>query len=197
MSSAKWVNKRTLEHLLAACTLENELALRVSMTYGMRIGDVLRLPSAALQKGVWSFREEKTGKRRRVTLSASLQRELQLIAGKVYVFEHRLDWRKHRTRQAVWKDLKRVARAFRLGGVSPHTARKVYAVARYAEDFNADRVRRLLNHTDEAVTYLYALADVLNAQKVKPTLQQPPGGGGEREGGGRKSTPDPEAGREG
>lgn len=184
MSRSKWVSKGIMEHLLAACTWENELALRVSMTYGLRIGDVLRMPSDCLSTGKWSFREEKTGKRRRLTLSATLIRYLRGIAGKVYVFEHRLDWHKHRTRQAVYKDLKRVARAFRLGGVSPHTARKVYAVARYAECFDADRVRRLLNHNDEAVTYLYALADVLSAQRTKYPTDEPPVAAGEREGGG-------------
>lgn len=184
MSRSKWVPPQILEHLLAACTWENELALRVSMTYGLRIGDVLRMPSDCLTTGKWSFREEKTGKRRRLTLSNTLIRYLRGIAGKVYVFEHRLDWRKHRTRQAVYKDLKRVAKAFRLGGVSPHTARKVYAVSRYAESFDIKRVQRLLNHNDEAVTYLYALADILNAQRLKIRTEQPPVAAGEREGGG-------------
>lgn len=178
MSRSKWIPKEMLEHLLAACTWENELALRLSMTYGMRIGDVLTMPSACLETGRWSFREQKTGKRRRVTLSPPLLRALRGIAGRVYVFEHRLDWHKHRTRQAVWKDLKRVAHAFRLDGVSAHTARKVYAVARYAESFDIGKVKRLLNHSDEAVTYLYAMADILTAQKCKPSLysrQSPPG----------------------
>lgn len=166
-----------MAHLLAACTWENELALRLSMTYGMRIGDVLRLPSSALVTGRWSFREEKTGKRRYLRLSPTFIRYLRGIAGKVYVFEHRTDWRRHRTRQAVYKDLKRAGRAFRITGVSPHTARKIYAVDAFRASHDLRKVQRLLKHDDEAVTLLYALADQLAQARRR-------GRGREREGGG-------------
>ena len=165
-----------MEHILAACTWENELALRLSMAYGMRIGDVLRLPSAALQKGVWSFREEKTGKRRRVRLSETFIRELTGIAGKIYVFEHRLDYKRHRTRQAVFKDLKRAAAAFRIDGISPHSARKIYAVERFKQSHDMKKVQRLLNHSDEAVTMLYALADSLAAARRRDGRKERAGG---------------------
>lgn len=132
------------------------------MDYGIRIGDVLRMPTAALSRPRWSFKEEKTGKRRRITISESHRAECLSFAGKYFVFEHRLDPHRHRTRQAVWKDLKRISRAFRLDGVSPHTARKTYAVERYrASGGDMKKVQRLLNHSDEAVTALYALADQL------------------------------------
>lgn len=159
MSVSKWVDGDTMSHILAACTWENELALRLSMTYGLRIGDVLRLPTTALERGVWSFREEKTGKRRYLRLSPVFVRELRGIAGKVYVFEHRTNWRKHRTRQAVYKDLRRAGDAFRVKGVTPHSARKVYAVRAFRASHDLRKVQRLLMHDDEAVTMLYALAD--------------------------------------
>lgn len=162
MSRSRWVCREDMNHILAACTWENELALRVSMSYGLRIGDVLRMPSTVLKTGRWSFREEKTGKRRRVTLSKALCRYLVGISGKVYVFEHRTDWHKHRTRQAVFKDIKRAARLFRIDGVSPHTARKIYGVEQYRlSGGDMKKVQKLLNHSDEAVTALYALADQL------------------------------------
>lgn len=163
MSRSKWVCREEMEHILAACTWENRCALMLSMDYGMRIGDVLRMPSTVLEKGVWSFREEKTGKRRRVTLSASHIRRLVGIAGKVYVFEHRLDYKRHRTRQAVYKDLVRAAKLYRIKGISPHSARKVYSVERYRQSGgDLKKVQRLLNHSDESVTMLYALADQLS-----------------------------------
>lgn len=152
-----------MELIMLGCTPENRLALRVSMTYGLRIGDVLRMPTRAVRAGVWSFKEEKTGKRRRVKLGKALQAELMSIAGKVFVFEHRTDPMRHRTRQAVWKDLKRMARAVRLDGVSVHSARKIYSVERYrASGGNLTKVCRLLNHSDEAVTALYAMADAMS-----------------------------------
>lgn len=133
------------------------------MDYGARIGDVLAMRREAAETGRWDYREQKTGKRRRVALSAAHQKELLSICGRVYVFEHRLDWRKHRTRQAVWKDLKRMARALRLDDVSVHSARKVYSVEQYrASGGNLSKVCRLLNHSDEAVTVLYAMADTMS-----------------------------------
>lgn len=80
-----------------------------------------------------------------------------------------MDWRKHRTRQAVYKDIKRAARLFRLPAqlqVSPHTARKVYAVAAYQTSGSLKRVQALLQHSDEAVTMLYAMADELTARRM-------------------------------
>lgn len=73
--------------------------------------------------------EQKTGKRRIVGLPEHLLRDIRKIAGKKYVFEHKNDPERHRTRQAVWKDVKRAAVAFRLPqNVAPHSVRKVYAV---------------------------------------------------------------------
>ena len=170
MARSQWACREMCEHLLAACTVQNREALRLSMDYGMRIGDVLRMPSSALSAPYWSFREEKTGKRRRVALSEAHRRACASFAGKCYVFEHRLDVHRHRTRQAVWKDLKRIARMYRLCGISPHTMRKTYSVEAYrASGGDLKRVQRLLNHSDEAVTVLYALADEL-------TLKQKGGG---------------------
>lgn len=166
MARSQWACREMCEHLLAACTPPNREALRLSMDYGMRIGDVLRMPSSALVERYWSFREEKTGKRRRVALSEEHRRACASFAGKCYVFEHRLDVHRHRTRQAVWKDLKRIARMYRLDGVSPHTMRKTYSVEAYrASGGDLKRVQRLLNHSDEAVTILYALADELTMKQ--------------------------------
>lgn len=175
MARSRWAARAALEHLLAGCTLENRLALEMSMDYGLRIGDVLRLPTEAARRGIWSFKEEKTGKRRRIKLGAERQRQLLSISGKLYVFEHRLDWRKHRTRQAVYKDLVRMAKAFRLAHVTPHSARKTYAVEKYHEGGDLKRVQRLLNHSDEAVTLLYAMADQLTAKNAKQPCDRPDG----------------------
>lgn len=167
MARSQWVPRPYLEHLLAGCTPANEEALRLSEDYGMRIGDVLKMPVSAVRNGIYSFKEEKTGKRRVVRLSNAHVKRCLSLAGKVYVFEHRTDWRKHRTRQAVFKDLKRIARMYRLDFVSPHTARKIYSVERYKScGGNMKKVQKLLNHDSEAVTIIYALADQLSKYKA-------------------------------
>ena len=135
LARSLWVPRDEMEHILAALMPENAEALRVSMDYGARIGDVLSMRTDAARSGRWNYREQKTGKRRRVILSDAHRRTLLSFAGRVYCFEHRTDWTRHRTRQAVYKDICRAATAFRwLGTVSPHSLRKVYSVEKYKGD---------------------------------------------------------------
>lgn len=146
---------------------ENREVLTLCMDYGLRVGDVLNMRTKDLHKSVWSFKEEKTGKRRRVKLSDAHRRACLAMAGKVYVFEHRTDYTRHRTRQAVYKDIKRIAKMFRLKNVSPHSFRKVYAVELYRKTDNLEKVQKLLNHSSPAVTALYAMADELSQKNNK------------------------------
>ena len=155
-------------HILAALTYENRLAITVSLLTGLRIGDVLNLRSRDLLRDRFTITEEKTLKRRTIRLPERLRDELQSIAGKIFVFENRLTARKHRTRQAVYKDIKRAAKAFRIkSNISCHTARKIYAVSEYKKDFSVARVKKLLNHSNEAVTMIYAIADELTERKKR------------------------------
>lgn len=168
MAQADWARGDVMSHVLAALTYENRLAITVSLLTGLRIGDVLSLRSRDLLRDQITVTEEKTLKRRTIRIPSKLRDELQGIAGKIYVFPHRLTERKHRTRQAVYKDIKRAAKAFRIkSNISCHTARKIYAVSEYKKDFNVTRVKRLLNHSSEAVTMIYAIADELTARKAK------------------------------
>lgn len=178
MGRSDWVSGDIMSHILAALTLENRLAILCSIYTGLRIGDVLDLrtervrnaAAAAHGGGIrLTVRESKTGKNRRVGLPAGLVDDLLAIAGKIYIFESRTDRRRHRTRQAVYKDIKRAAAAFRLPKklqVSPHTARKMYAVRAYRQSADVRKVQRLLQHSDEAVTMIYAMADELTARKI-------------------------------
>lgn len=157
-----------MSHILAALTYENRLAIMVSLLTGLRIGDVLNLRSRDLIRDRFTITEEKTLKRRTIHIPDKLRDELISISGKIYVFENRLSARKHRTRQAVYKDIKRAAKAFRIkSNISCHTARKIYAVSEYKKDFSVARVKKLLNHSNEAVTMIYAIADELTERKNK------------------------------
>lgn len=174
MSRSQWLPREYVEHILAGMYLENRLALIVSERYGCRIGDVLNMKTSDLDKDIWSYREQKTAKRRRVKLALNLRKDLMSISGRIYVFEHRLSCFKHRTRQAVFKDLKRVAKVYRVDKlVSPHSMRKIYSVEQYKKTGgNMQKVQRLLNHSDEAVTVLYAMADIITQNKFKKTLDK-------------------------
>ena len=144
--------------VLAALTPENRLVMRTALATGLRIGDVLALRTEQLKPHFW-VTESKTGKRKQVGLPEPLLSDLKKNAGPVWVFPGR-DGKKPRTRQAVWKDVKRAAEAFRLPqNVGPHSARKVYAVDLLEKYGDIDRVQKALNHSRQSVTLIYAMAD--------------------------------------
>lgn len=162
-----YVNGDIMSHILAALMPANRLAIVTSIYTGLRIGDVLALKSSDLLKDRFTIKEQKTGKSRRIRLPNKLKSDLLAQAGRYYVFEHRTDPKKHRTRQAVNKDIKRACELFRVSklNVSPHTARKIYAVEEYHKSGSLKRVQQLLNHSNESVTMIYALADELVKRK--------------------------------
>jgi len=88
------------------------------------------------------------------------------MAGPIYVFSGRCNGRKHRSRQAVYKDIRRAAALFRLSEVvTPHSLRKAWAVDKLEETGSLKKVQKLMNHESEAVTMLYAMADRLEQRK--------------------------------
>lgn len=155
----EYLLRREVEHVLAALTPSNRTVCRVCLHTGLRLSDVLALKTADLGPQFW-VKEAKTGKKKRVGLPAALLEEILRQAGPEWAFPGRKGG--HRTRQAVWADVKRAARAFRLPqNVAPHSFRKVYAVDLLRKYGNIERVRRALNHSDFATTMIYAMSDQL------------------------------------
>ena len=158
--------QREVDLVLAALTETNRLVMRTALHTGLRVGDVLKLQPHELRPHFW-VTEDKTGKRRQVGLPEPLLSDLKNHAGEFWVFPGRSPT-KHQTRQAVWKDVKRAAAAFRLvQNVAPHSFRKVYAVQLMEKYGDIDRVRRALNHSGQAVTLIYAMADKQLEAKYK------------------------------
>ena len=160
--------RREMEHVLAALTPANRLVCRVCVHCGLRVSDVLTLRTEQLRPSgqIW-VTEHKTGKRRRVNLPKELLGQLQDQAGAVWVFPGTRDPAKHRTRQTVWADVKRAAKAFRMPqNVGVHSLRKYYAVEQLEHSKgNYERLRRLLNHADMATTMIYAMSFQLYRDK--------------------------------
>jgi len=151
---------QAVEDVLHLLTYENRLVCRVLLHTGLRITDVLELKTEQLRPNFW-ITERKTGKRRQVGLPEPLLSDVREAAGPVWAFPGAKPGT-HRTRQAVWKDIKRAAAALRLNcNAAPHSLRKVYAVELFERYGELDRVRRALNHSSNEVTLLYAMADKL------------------------------------
>lgn len=164
-----YISPGDLEAVFRALTPENELVLRVCEETGIRVGDALSLRTDDLKERM-TIVESKTGKRRRIRFRRALLDALKSNAGGVYVFEGRLDATKHRTRQAVWKDIKRAAKAFRITqNVGPHSVRKLYAVELAKRGYELDEIQKRLNHDSAAVTALYLMAGLI-ATDTRPKL---------------------------
>ena len=161
-----FIDNDIMAHVLYALTYENRLVCKVCLETGLRIGDVLSFKTADLAKKSFTITEQKTKKKRVIRLRASLKKELVRIAGQTYVFEGRNDPKKHRSRQAVYTDIKRACRAFRIKeNFTVHSLRKAYAVDLYKTSGSLENVKQALNHDNELTTLLYALADELSKKK--------------------------------
>lgn len=148
---------RLVEKLL---TPPNALAAEVALRTGLRISDVLAIKTEQLHQRQFTVREQKTGNRRRIYIGNGLKQRLQAQAGKTYVFEHAHDPERHRTRQAVYKDVKRAARALRLdGNIAPHSARKSFAVDYYRKHGLAETQAKLGHHY-ASTTLIYLLSEL-------------------------------------
>ena len=168
--TAEYLIHREMEHVFSALMPGNRLVCRVCVQTGLRVSDVLALRTEQLAPQFW-ITEQKTKKKRRVNLTKELLAELQAQAGETWVFPSVKDSRKHRTRQAVWHDVKRASKAFRLPqNVSPHSLRKVYAVELLNRcKGDTGRVQRALNHSDAATTMIYVMAYQLYQSKYGKT----------------------------
>lgn len=159
-----YADRAQMAHILAALMPENRVIVQLCMATGLRVSDVLELRTADLKRRQ-TVRERKTGKTRRVQWPVALYEQMERGAGRLWVFESRTDPRRHRTRQAVWKDIKHAEQVFKRTGtlsraqnLGTHTARKYAAVGAYHRGGMA-AAQRLLNHSDPLITRIYALAD--------------------------------------
>lgn len=156
--TTEYLLQREVDNILSVLMPGNALVMRVALHTGLRVGDVLSLKTDQLQSRFW-ITESKTGKRRQIGLPQPLLNDLKKSAGEYWVFPGK-NPKKHRTRQAVWKDVKRAAAAFRIShNAAPHSARKIFAVDLLKKYGNIEKVRRALNHSSISVTLIYALAD--------------------------------------
>lgn len=163
--TTEYLYQQEIDRVLAALMPQNQLIVKVMLQTGMRLSDALKMPSDGLSTSGW-YTEGKTGKKRRYGLPRPLLDAIKEQAGPVWAFPGRKAG-SHKTRQAVWRDIKRAAVAFRLTqNVGAHSMRKVYAVQLMHKYGQIERVQRNLNHASGSVTAIYAMADVLLDRKL-------------------------------
>lgn len=133
---------------------DNRLAISVAAETGLRIDDVLSLPSAAQYRPV-DIIEHKRGVHRVIDLSAGLRSQLQArrCGNTPYLFPGRCHGHRHRT--TVYKAMRRACDGAGLPALSPHSLRKLYAQRLYRRTGDVDYVRRELGHKYISTTLIY------------------------------------------
>lgn len=159
---SEFICAEDMERLLNKLQRPNSLACKVAVKTGLRIDDCLAIEKAQLKER-FTVTEKKTGYHRRVWIGKKLLGELlQFCKGNksLYVFPHRFDPERHRTRQAVFKDIRKQCERLEIKGrVSPHSFRKAYAVKYFSKTGNLSAVQKRLGHKKLETTILYAMAD--------------------------------------
>ena len=146
-------------------TYDNVLAIRVSLETGMRIDDVLSLRRKNIKGRKLYYTAQKTGKEDKKVISQGLlvmlNKNLSTEDENEYIFKHRLKKGKHRTRQAVWKNVKKACAEIGLErNITPHSARKSYAVELF-HDKGLNITQKELQHENANTTLLYAFSEML------------------------------------
>lgn len=151
--------------IVSGMTPANALAIAVSLDTGMRIGDVLKLRTSDLMENGIMYIAEKTGKRGITQCSAKLLAALRENAVDGVCFPSRFGSKgKYRSRQAVWKNVRKAARNAGIKPhVSPHSARKTFAVELRRRS-GVEAVQEALQHKYKTTTNLYAFADIQGAE---------------------------------
>ena len=149
---------------------DNANAVRVCLITGLRIGDVLALKRDQIDEdGTIRTICAKTSKAFEGKIPVKLARDLMARGcGSEWLFPSPAPQchGQHRTRQAVWHDLKRAAkRCASPRNVTPHTARKIYAVDTFKKN-GLEEAQRVLQHDNLTTTLLYAFSDQLTQNKI-------------------------------
>lgn len=142
---------------------DNVLVMRLCLETGLRVGDAVKVRRSDIKGNTLTFVAEKTGKPGKKVLSSKLVKELRRNCNSrsddSYCFPGRLGG--HRTRQTVWADIKKACKQAGLKeNVTPHSARKTYAVNIFHEN-GIEKAEQELQHDNLNTTMLYAFSDLL------------------------------------
>lgn len=169
---AQYISREAWGVLLPHMTEENALAIVVSLETGLRVGDVLRIRVSHLFDSGFHYVSCKTGKSGTAKCSSEVLAMLRENARDGICFPGRKGSKSpFRSRQAVWRDVRKAANRVGLAvHVSPHSARKTFAVDLYHKK-GISAVQKALQHGSVHTTNLYALADLQGVEYNRKAIE--------------------------
>ncbi|EPC8421475.1 MULTISPECIES: site-specific integrase [Bacillus cereus group] len=137
-------------------SLRNYILFIMGINTGLRISDILKLKVVGSHI---SMREKKTGKQKRIQITAALKRELKWFIEEREEQEYLLQSRQGKNRpigrSMAYKILSGAAAEFGLDEIGTHTLRKTYGYHMYMQTKNIALLMEIFNHSLEKVTLRY------------------------------------------
>lgn len=149
MSRTRAVTRQELRSLVKRLDEQTRLAVLISADTGLRVSDILNLEAGKLAREM-SVTEQKTGKTRKVSLSAETYKFAQRIAKHSGKYLINID------RSTVYRHIKAAAADMGLTHVSMHSIRKYYA-RRYCRAHGLAQTQREMAHDYLSTTLLYVV----------------------------------------
>ncbi|WP_020059114.1 site-specific integrase [Bacillus sp. 123MFChir2] len=137
----------------------NYILFVVGVNTGLRISDILKLKIGDLKGSHISMREMKTGKQKRIQITAALRRELKWFIEEredhEYLIKSRQGSNRPIGRSMAYKILSSTAAEFGLDEIGTHTLRKTFGYHMYMQTKNIALLMEIFNHSSEKVTLRY------------------------------------------
>ncbi|UYO18761.1 site-specific integrase [Bacillus sp. 41-22] len=137
----------------------NYILFVMGINTGLRISDILKLKVGDLNGSHISMREMKTGKQKRIQITAALKRELRWFnenrEDDEYLLKSRQGKNRPIGRSMAYKILSGAAAEFGLDEIGTHTLRKTYGYHMYMQTKNIALLMEIFNHSSEKVTLRY------------------------------------------
>ncbi|PHB47014.1 site-specific integrase [Bacillus toyonensis] len=148
-----------IKEYLKGTNERNYILFVVGINTGLRISDILRLKIGDLKGSHVSMREMKTGKQKRIQITAALRRELKWyieeMEGHEYLIKSRQGKNRPIGRSMAYKILSTTAVEFGLDEIGTHTLRKTFGYHMYMQTKNIALLMEIFNHSSERVTLRY------------------------------------------
>ncbi|WP_197229019.1 site-specific integrase [Bacillus thuringiensis] len=137
----------------------NYILFVMGINTGLRISDILKLKVGDLKGSHISMREMKTGKQKRIQITAALKRELRWFnenrEDDEYLLKSRQGKNRPIGRSMAYKILSGAAAEFGLDEIGTHTLRKTYGYHMYMQTKNIALLMEIFNHSSEKVMLRY------------------------------------------
>ena len=139
-------------------SLRNYILFIMGINTGLRISDILKLKVGDLKGSHISMREMKTGKQKRIQITAALRRELKWYIEDMEDYEYLIKSRQGKNRpigRSMAYKILSAAAEFGLDEIGTHTLRKTFRISYVHADKNIALLMEIFNHSSERVTLRY------------------------------------------